>query len=263
MSSVDVRESVDGRAAQVRRLLDSRTFHNTEVLKRLLDYLARQVLENHAGDLKEYTIGVEAFGKPVDYDPQTDSSVRVQIGKLRQKLDEYYRLEGRQDEILIELPKGHFKLEFRQRVEDAAVRTLAPVAAMPKRSLGLPFWAAVAVAALALAYAFRPVTGSGPWTSPVQEFWRPFVTSPRPIMVSIGAPMFVKIGNDFFRDPALNAWDAASQPAQLQDVERAIGASAARRRARSNCSDYCCRAAGNSACGRAISLPGRISADTT
>lgn len=66
----------------------------TEVLKRLLDYLARQALEDNGGDLKEYTVGIGAFGKGPDYDPKTDSSVRVQAGKLRQKLDEYYRTEA-------------------------------------------------------------------------------------------------------------------------------------------------------------------------
>jgi hypothetical protein len=226
MSSVDVRESVEARAARVGKLLESRTFHNTEVLKRLLGYLTRQVLENHAGDLKEYTIGVDAFGKPSDYDPQTDSSVRVQIGKLRQKLDEYYRLEGPDDEILIELPKGRFKLEFRTRVEEPAVRTLSAVAAPPKRSLGLPFWLALLLAAGALLYALRPTVANGNWTPSLSEFWRPFLSSSRPIMVSMGAPLFLKLGNDFFRDPAVNAGDTASQAPELQAIQHAVGASA-------------------------------------
>jgi hypothetical protein len=233
MSSAAVRESVDSRAAQVRKLLESRTFHNTEVLKRLLDYLARQALENHADDLKEYTIGVEGFGKPADYDPRTDSSVRVQIGKLRQKLDEYYRTEGADDEIVIELPKGHFKLEFHARRVVSAPAAPVPAEgprAGPRRFLGLPpwVWAAAGIAAAVSAFlAFRPKpTAASAWTPAMEEFWRPFLSSPRPIMVAMGAPMFVKVGNDFFRDPTLNTWDQAATAGQVQEIQRAVGATA-------------------------------------
>lgn len=240
MSSIGVRESVEARAGQVRRVLESRTFHNTEVLKRLLDYLARQAFENHADDLKEYTIGVEGFGKPADYDPQTDSSVRVQIGKLRQKLDEYYRLEGADDEIVIELPKGHFKLEFHQKPPDAAALTQVPVpppapATRIARFLGLPPWSWIAGLAAVLLISvplLRPPaspsgTSSGSWSPAMDAFWRPFLSSPRPVMISIGAPLFIKMGNDFFRDPSLNTWDTSAQPAALQEIQRAVGATSA------------------------------------
>jgi hypothetical protein len=237
MSSIGVSDAAEARAAQVRRVLGSRTFHATEVLKRLLDYLARQALESHAGDLKEYTIGVEAFGKPADYDPQTDSSVRVQIGKLRQKLDEYYRLEGAEDEIVIELPKGHFKLEFRTRQPDALPHSPVPAVPpgpppRPVRFLGVPPWMWITgiAAALLLSIPFmrspanRSGTAAGPWTPAMEEFWRPFLAGPRPVMISIGAPLFIKMGNDFFRDPSVNSWDASSQPSSVQEVQRAVGA---------------------------------------
>jgi len=62
--------------------------------------------------LKEYTIGVEAFGRREDFDPKTDPIVRVQIHRLRQKLKEYYDVEGLHDPILIEIPKGHYLPSF-------------------------------------------------------------------------------------------------------------------------------------------------------
>ena len=62
--------------------------------------------------LKEYTIGVEAFGRKQDFDPKTDTIVRVQIHRLRQKLKEYYDAEGSRDPILIEIPKGHYLPSF-------------------------------------------------------------------------------------------------------------------------------------------------------
>jgi len=232
MSSIEVREPVEDRIAQVRKLLESRTFHSTEVLKRLLDYLSRQALEHHAGDLKEYTIGVEACGKPADYDPQTDSSVRVQVGKLRQKLGEYYRTEGVEDEIRIELPKGHFTLEFHTRHPEPAVRTPRPepAPAPAPRFRGLASWVGVAVGialAVSAVLLFRPhPVAPASWTPAMEEFWRPFTSSSRPIMVAMGTPMFVKIGNDFFRDPTLNAPDQTGAAGQLQQIERVVGATA-------------------------------------
>lgn len=60
----------------------------------------------------------------------------------------------------------------------------------------------------------------------MEELWRPFLASPRPLMVAVGTPMFTKLGNSFFRDPSVNTWDAANQSAQLREVERALGGSA-------------------------------------
>src|ERR1017187_5871161 len=120
--SLKVREGApppgDGRPAQLQRILESRAFHPSEVLRRLLEYLGRKELQGEAEDLKEYTVGIEAFGKPDTYDPKTDSSVRVQAGKLRQKLAEYYRTDGLADPLIVELPKGHFRLAFRERARE-------------------------------------------------------------------------------------------------------------------------------------------------
>jgi hypothetical protein len=205
-------------AAQIRKILDSAAFRNTEVLKKLLDYLARR---SPSADLKEYTVGLEAFGKPPDYDPRTDSSVRVQAGKLRQKLVEYYRTEGVEDPLIVELPKGGFRIEVHPR-------TIAPVHT-PLLRRSIPGWFALglavilAIGAFFLSRATRPVEAVH-WTSEMEDLWKPFLASPRPIMVAIGTPLFTKIGNSFFRDPALNSWEAASQSDRLHDVARALGA---------------------------------------
>ncbi|MGA2268002.1 MAG: hypothetical protein ABSH44_05975 [Bryobacteraceae bacterium] len=221
-----MQDSADPRAAQIRKILESGTFRSTEVLKRLLDYLGGQALADQAGDLKEYTVGVEAFRKPPDYDPQTDSSVRVQTGKLRQKLEEYYRTDGLEDSLVIELPKGHFKLAFHPRHPQG--RTT-----LPRR---WTMWAGGAVlvaliaAGLYLQLRVRPgaaPSASGRWNSEMEELWKPFLASQRPIMVAIGAPLFTKIGNSFFRDPTLNTWEAAAQSERLRAVEHALGDSPA------------------------------------
>jgi len=220
----------DSRASQVQKILRSGALRHTEVLKRLLDYLGRQALEHPDDEIKEYTVGVEAFGKPAAYDPQTDSSVRVQAGKLRQKLDEYYRTEGAEDPVVIDLPKGHFKLEFRTRaaaLASALAPASPPVPARPRWWI----WAGAALAAAVLAglaiYVEQRGRPAAPaltehWNAEMEALWKPLLTSPRPIMVAIGTPLFTKVGNSFFRAPALNTWEAANKADAVRSVEKAL-----------------------------------------
>src|SRR5581483_7275058 len=100
----------DPLSTEVERILDSNTFRNSEALRRLLRFLADKRLAGEADQLKEYSVGIDALGKPPSYDPRQDSTVRIQVGRLRQKLAEYYRTEGKRNPLIIDLPKGRFKL---------------------------------------------------------------------------------------------------------------------------------------------------------
>src|SRR5215813_9372357 len=100
---------------QIDRLIQSKTFQTSEVHRRLLQYLADRTLAGEADRLKEYTVGLEAFAKPPSYDPKHDSIVRLQMGRLRQKLAVYYQGEANGDAVLVSLPKGAFKLAFENR----------------------------------------------------------------------------------------------------------------------------------------------------
>ncbi len=65
----------------------------------------------NAERLKEYVIGVEVFDRDERYDPRIDSIVRVEAGRLRAKLDEYYRGAGAGDAVAIVLEKGRYAPE--------------------------------------------------------------------------------------------------------------------------------------------------------
>src|SRR6516165_525744 len=83
------------------------------MLQQLLRYLVQKTFDSSAEALKEYTIGIEALGRPLDFDPKADPIVRVQIHRLRQKLKEYFDADGLHDGIVIEVPKGQHLPVFR------------------------------------------------------------------------------------------------------------------------------------------------------
>jgi hypothetical protein len=98
--------------AQIDKLVASHALHGSESLCKLLRYLAAHALEQPGIPLKEYQIATELFARQPDFDPQLDSMVRVQAGRLRSKLAEYYSSEGAEDPVWVELPKGTYVLTF-------------------------------------------------------------------------------------------------------------------------------------------------------
>jgi len=105
---------------QIEKLLSSHALHGSESLCKLLRYLATHSLEHPGASPKEYQIATEVFGRQQDFDPHVDSMVRVQAGRLRTKLAEYYASEGAEDSVVVELPKGTYGLTFHPRPHGAA-----------------------------------------------------------------------------------------------------------------------------------------------
>src|ERR1700745_4037882 len=105
--------------AEIEKLVASHALHGSESLCKLLRYLGRQALEHPGTAVKEYQIATEVFGRQADFDPQLDSMVRVQAGRLRTKLAEYYNTEGATDRIVVELPKGSYAVAFHERANAA------------------------------------------------------------------------------------------------------------------------------------------------
>src|ERR1700753_1916575 len=93
---------------QIDRLVTSQTLHGSESLCKLLRYLASNDIEHPGVTVKEYRIATEVFGRPENFDPQVDSTIRVQAGRLRVKLTEYYAGEGAEDPGGVEMAKGEY-----------------------------------------------------------------------------------------------------------------------------------------------------------
>jgi hypothetical protein len=105
---------------EIDKLVGGQALHGSESLCKLLRYLANHALEHPGVPLKEYQIATEVFGRQSDFDPQLDSMVRVQAGRLRAKLSEHYTTAGISDAIWVELPKGTYVLTFHDRPSGGA-----------------------------------------------------------------------------------------------------------------------------------------------
>jgi len=112
---------------QIDKLIKSHSLHSSESLCKLLRYLAEHSLDHPGIALKEYQIATEVLGRPSGFDPQSDSTVRVQAGRLRVKLAEYYAHEGPDDPILVEIPKGSYALTFHLRAAKSGVQAATPL----------------------------------------------------------------------------------------------------------------------------------------
>jgi len=180
---------------QIDRIIKSHSLRGSESLCKLLQYLAKQALEHPDAPLKEYQIATEVYGRKSDFDPQSDSTIRVQAGRLRLKLAEYYASEGANDPIVVKIPKGSYHLVFEDR--PAALQPqivlarepagpVAPAQTVPAswRIAVVALLACLIVAVVALGSLLRTrkqadaATGSSQMAraekGPVAEFWRPF-----------------------------------------------------------------------------------------
>jgi len=98
--------------AELDRILASKGFSSAARVSRMLRYVVDKTLAGEADQLKEYAVGVEVFERDEQYDPRVDSIVRVEAGRLRTKLDEYYNGEGAASAIRIGLPRGGYAATF-------------------------------------------------------------------------------------------------------------------------------------------------------
>ncbi len=125
-------------AAEIRAQLDlilrSRAFIQSHRIRRFLQFVVEESLLGQPHRLKEYLIGLEVFDRREAFDPRVDSIVRVEARRLRYKLEEYYRTEGREDGIRVVLRKGSYVPIFEYR---NAASGASPVS--PRRSMEISF----------------------------------------------------------------------------------------------------------------------------
>jgi hypothetical protein len=208
--------------AQIERMVSSTHLQGSDALCKLLHYLAHHTLNFPSDHLKEYKIATELFGRPKDFDPQSDASIRVQIGRLRNKIADYNSTAGIDDPIVVDLPKGKHALSFQPRaprpMEMPAPEPIPVTVTKPHRrrvrSVLLPL--AIAFCALlvcgAVVYAVRSRAASH---VPVvySSFWGPFLHGPNKVFVVYANANFIGTADTGMRyfDPLRDAQAQISQ----------------------------------------------------
>lgn len=94
----------------LQKILKSEAFSHSHIYQDLLSFLVTASIDGEIP--KEYTIATEVFNKPQDFDPSQDTIVRVYMYNLRKKLELYYRSDGVADAYRIDIPKGHYEINF-------------------------------------------------------------------------------------------------------------------------------------------------------
>jgi hypothetical protein len=219
------RNEVTSNAALVReqlnRLLAYPLFTNSKRYPVLLAYTVEQALLGNAGELKERTIGVEAFGREPSYDVNLDPVVRTTAAEVRKRLIQYYYSPDHAGELIIELPVGSYVPSFREPSPHTAVQTdtqsvyeppeafpqgrvesEARLADSPKGSAGRSVYVWIPIALLVAGLlgfgigrvrfpgqAARPSGASNPGgLSNMDRFWEPITATSSRVTYCLGVP---------------------------------------------------------------------------
>jgi hypothetical protein len=183
---------------QLARILSSPPFATSRRSQQLLKYLVEHTLAGDLPGLKERTIGVEVFGRDLEYDTSADAIVRVRANELRKRLAQYYERYAAGDAVRIDLPPGSYAPRFSwlgateaaagkaERGEPEAAPALHEPAALveprPRSWRRLRAAGLVAFAVAAAAVLIHPRLAST-----VERFWEPVLEAPQPVVVCIPA----------------------------------------------------------------------------
>ena len=237
---------------QINRLVGSHALHGSESLCKLLRYLAKHAVDHPGTPIKEFQIATEVFGRSTDFDPQLDSMVRVQAGRLRSKLAEYYSADGVEDPIVVELPKGTYVLSFHHRtapaqkspssglngVDSKEAREKSTERRWGTEVISLSIFLAAAITVIVWLLATRtsaPVglaSESDPAPAAFRVFWRGFASGPEEPWVVFSNAAFVgrpETGmryRDASRDagaPILDHYTGVGEVLAVHELDRVFG----------------------------------------
>ncbi len=174
--------------AALDEILSSDTFSRSEQLRSFLRYVCEQALSGRGKEINEYSVAVEALGRPADFSPGDDSSVRRAAYELRQKLQKYYETEHPSAAVRIELPKGSYAPRFVEALTKAPGGPLAP------RSRHSPLiWllgGGLAASLIAVAVLVLMQARGGVRVDPVvRSAWLPLIHPGGQVLITVGTTL--------------------------------------------------------------------------
>lgn len=189
--------SGDQKRAALAAVLASDSFARSEQLRAFLSLVCEMEIAGRTAELTEYVIGVKALGRPPDYSPLGDSSVRTRAYELRQRLARFYSLENPDAPVRIVLPKGSYAPDFQALTAAPTPAPILPPVRAPRR-FHLPasslagFAAGVAVTAtVAFLLAWR---GEPRGPDPVlRQAWAPLIAKDAEVVICVGAPLHLQV----------------------------------------------------------------------
>jgi hypothetical protein len=207
--------------AELDAVLRSGVFNRAPHLVSFLTYICEQYFAGRAGQIKEYTIGVEALGRGPGFDPKKDSIVRVEAHRLRRRLSEYYGSAGAAHTIRITIPNGQYIPQFLangaphpelDRNSEAPI-DIPPQDALPALTASphgrWVLWLRVAAGAALLIISaivlFRVRQLKSQASAPAEEVWTGSAAEPTPAEVRIlagyhGQPFIDRQGHAWLTD---------------------------------------------------------------
>lgn len=199
LSEVDI--GPEEKRLVLEHVIKSHTFSRSDQLKRFLQYICDKDIEGKADEINEYSIAVEALGRPADYSPTGDSSVRTRAHALRQKLQEYYELENPAAHVRIDVPKGAYNPRFfsqitaSEKTQESLVLSTVSQSDAPRSLPWKAFLAGGLSAMIMTAFVFSivpRVRGSIPQPASIDpviaQAWGQMLNRGEPVEICIGTP---------------------------------------------------------------------------
>lgn len=212
---------------ELERILETRWLRESHQLSALLRHVVEETIAGRTAGLKEYSLGLEVFHRPADYDPRNDAIVRVQASLLRKRLTAYYEHEGRDSALRITLPRGGYVPQFETVEPEATIPDTpaenAPLPAAPPRPswpliLGGFIAGAVLAGGLAIWFSTRPAVAS----AECPPLWEAFLQKNVETVTSFGVPLFFTGGGGLFvRDTQVNR--LSDNPQRVDKVGESLG----------------------------------------
>ncbi len=104
--------SLEEIALQEQKILNFSVFRNSPTLSKFLKFIISETVHEKCERIKEYSIAIHVLNRPANFNSHDDAVVRIHAGRLRRALDEYYFTEGKNDAIVIQVPKGCYIPQF-------------------------------------------------------------------------------------------------------------------------------------------------------